>query len=489
MLLFGVLLAVAIDIDNGRQLLVDDFLIAETNGIVRHWNRPLKVERPVLRPAFATDSGLWWDPRIGKYRLWYEKEWAGDLRYAESADGLSWTFPDLGIVKGTNRIFSEDGRQTYLDSWSVVPDYAAADPYANWRMLVSAPGGHTADTLYSSADGVRFERLGVAGLSGDRSTLYYDALRGRWVFSLRDYWRGRSRRRFEMTDFRVPERPYGNWYKDAPTGSVTAVKWDLTEGGNLYSFDAVAYESVMLGCFEMLRNTPKDNADSDRAGLPKQTALHFGFSRDGVRYSFRPEADIEPSGWGSGKWDTGYLSALGGICTVSRDTLRFYYTGVRGDATHARGAKGHGKLMMTHGMYMNGSIGFAELRRDGFAGMVADGAGELVTRPVRFTGSHLFVNAECAFGSVRAEFLDEAGAVIDGFSAADSVPMRGTDETCRELTFKGACVGDLAGRPVSVRFVLQCATLYSFWVSPSARGESRGCVAAGGPDYPGLRDL
>lgn len=105
MVLFGALLAVAIDIDNGRQLFVDDFLVATTNGIVRHWNRPLKVERPVLRPAFATDSGLWWDPRIGKYRLWYEKEWAGDLRYAESADGLDWTLPDLGIVKGTNRLF------------------------------------------------------------------------------------------------------------------------------------------------------------------------------------------------------------------------------------------------------------------------------------------------------------------------------------------------------------------------------------------------
>ena len=59
MLLFGVLLAAAIDIDNGRQLLVDDFLIAETNGIVRHWNRPLKVE-----PRWGPRWGL--DPMDGK---------------------------------------------------------------------------------------------------------------------------------------------------------------------------------------------------------------------------------------------------------------------------------------------------------------------------------------------------------------------------------------------------------------------------------------
>ena len=50
-------------------------------------------------------------------------------------------------------------------------------------------------------------------------------------------------------------------------------------------------------------------------------------------------------------------------------------------------------------------------------------------------------------------------------------------------------VTTLAGRAVSFRFKLHCGTLYSFWVSPSARGESRGYLAAGGPDYAGLRDL
>jgi len=31
--------------------------------------------------------------------------------------------------------------------------------------------------------------------------------------------------------------------------------------------------------------------------------------------------------------------------------------------------------------------------------------------------------------------------------------------------------------------------LYSFWVSRDATGTSGGYLAAGGPDYPGLRDL
>ena len=40
----------AIDIGGGRQLFVDDFLIAATNGVVRHWNAPVKAEAPVVNP-------------------------------------------------------------------------------------------------------------------------------------------------------------------------------------------------------------------------------------------------------------------------------------------------------------------------------------------------------------------------------------------------------------------------------------------------------
>ena len=44
-----------------------------------------------------------------------------------------------------------------------------------------------------------------------------------------------------------------------------------------------------------------------------------------------------------------------------------------------------------------------EMRRDGFAGLVADGRGTVVTRPVVFSGSHFFVNADARFGKVTVE--------------------------------------------------------------------------------------
>jgi hypothetical protein len=41
---------------------------------------------------------------------------------------------------------------------------------------------------------------------------------------------------------------------------------------------------------------------------------------------------------------------------------------------------------------------------------------------------------------------------------------------------------------VRFKFVLDRAHLYAFWVSPGARGESRGYVAAGGPEFSGPID-
>ena len=500
-----------IDINGGRQLFVDDALIASTKDVVRHWNAPVKAPVPVLRPTSeaggrvagctaATNGGLWWDPKIRKYRLWYETDWAGHLCYAESSDGFNWEFPDLGQVKGTNRVFGDAVEQhnRSLDSWSVWPDYTAPDPYARWNLLVSAPGMITADTMWTSTDGRAFTKVGVAGYSGDRTTLHFDACLGKWVFSLRDYHKPLGRaRRFHVQDAFVPNPvPYGFPYVGSPRpeGTREPEIWSELDAlaygprESLYNFDAVPYESLTLGVMEVLHNTPKDNYDSECAGLPKQTSLRFAFSRDGRTFVAAPESALKPSGWGSGKWDTGYLSAIGGICVTDDDTLRFYYSGFRGDATKSRGRVG-AQPMFRQGMYYNGSIGYATLRRDGFAGLVADGEGEVVTHPLVFNGAHLFVNAECLMGDVSAEILDADGKPIPGFAAADCRGLTFADATKRELVFTGGTLSALAGRPVSLRFRLHCATLYAFWVSPSARGESRGHVAAGGPSYPGLRDL
>jgi hypothetical protein len=133
--------------------------------------------------------------------------------------------------------------------------------------------------------------------------------------------------------------------------------------------------------------------------------------------------------------------------------------------------------------------GLATLRRDGFASMDADESeGTLTTRPVRFRGRHLFVNAEACGGELRVEILDESGKVISPFTRANCTPVR-ADQTLHEVQWKPAKdLSALAGQPVKFRFHLRNGRLYAFWVSPSQTGASHGYVAAGGPGFTGPTD-
>jgi hypothetical protein len=111
------------------------------------------------------------------------------------------------------------------------------------------------------------------------------------------------------------------------------------------------------------------------------------------------------------------------------------------------------------------------------------GPGTLTTRPVRFSGRHLFVNLDVPAGDLRVEVLDREARPLPGFSAAQCVAITGDHATAR-ITWTGA--GDLsaiAGQTVRFRFHLTGGSLYSFWVSPTEGGTSRGYVGSGGPGF------
>ena len=112
-----------INIDVGRQLFVDSFLIANagTHGVrtVHHNPTYHDAVNPVLAPsepwesrgdpfvekAFASafSGGLWWDPAAELYKMWYR---CGNGQcLATSHDAISWEKPSLhssGHQNGTN---------------------------------------------------------------------------------------------------------------------------------------------------------------------------------------------------------------------------------------------------------------------------------------------------------------------------------------------------------------------------------------------------
>ena len=516
-----------IPIDLGRQLFVDDFLIESTNGIVRVFGKPIKYEgNPVMWPetkaerALNTElgdrpfpkgvkrrdwdplyktapgccmsgGGVWWDPARKCFRMWYMSGWGGRIGLAESKDGLVWERPPVG--RNGDNIVLPDQR---ADTFSVFPGYDTDAPYANWRISISPGGNPTRSAEYVSSDGISWRFLRTTGQHDDCTTMFYNPFLGKWVWSLRAGWRNRSRIYhahkdfYDGADWHFPVRAHTNtvdcalWLACDNADLSRTLDGKVYANAQLYNVDAVPYESVMVGLFKILCG--HDNGEAARAGMPKTTSIHFAYSRDGFHFT-RPDRTpaIDQSGWGSGAWDSGYVGNISSCFAIKDERLWFYYVGARGDATQ----NDPPRCMLANGMHYNFCVGLATLRRDGFVGLVADGRGEVTTKSVTFSGRHLFVNAECRFGSLAAEVLDEAGNVLPGFAAADCLPLARTDSTKAEIRWRGGDLATLVGRPVRFRFKLHCGTFYSFWVSKDPSGKSGGYLAAGGPAYKGIRDL
>lgn len=486
-----------VPIDVGRQLFVDDFLVEDTTLTRTYHAATYHPASPVLRPdrpweqrddmaertkqpsnpaAMVFSDGVFWDPRDRVFKMWYMGGYGMTTCLATSTDGIEWTRPDFGVVAGTN-IVNKDLR----DSTTVWLDHAAADPRQRFKMSAWFDNKLR---LYTSPDGVHWSLLGESQAVLDRTTFFHNPFRKVWVFSLRATQyagsiSGRYRQYWETPDFSAAR----DWRSSPPVAWVKADSDDFARAGlaerpELYNLDCVAYESLVLGLFSVWRG--------ESSAREKVNEIGVGFSRDGfhwwrpTRDAFIPVSDTE------GSWNWANVQSAGGCCVVVGDVLHFYVSGRQGrPGTDAPGVC---------------STGLATLRRDGFASMDAradargvrrvgaDGpAGTLVTRPVRFTGRHLFVNADLGAGQLRAEVLDRNGRTLAPFTTAACAPVSGNG-TRLAVNWTGGQLAQLAGEVVRFRFSLSAGHLYAFWVSPWSTGESRGYPAAGGPGLAGALD-
>jgi len=480
-----------IPIDVGRQLFVDDFLIEQTtlkrafhlaewykgNPVLKPdkpWEQTINSQGQPAPCAMVFSDGVWYDPAEKIFKMWYMGGYCTATCYATSKDGIIWEKPSLDVVSGTNivhRVQSGPGEEWQRDSGTVWWDPKEKNPKRRYKMFLYAKGGNL--EVFFSPDGVHWSELALKNKApGDRLSVFYNPFRKMWVYNLRDYAQppgiGRYRRYKEHAD--VLEGAKGDLGKAAfwvGADRLDPPREDVNTPPELYNTDAVAYESILLGCFSIWRGQPKDRA--------KPNDLCLGFSRDGFHWD-RPDRRpfLAPSEK-YGDWNWANIQSAGGCCLVVGDKLYFYVSGRAG----VRGSPASGVC----------STGLATLRRDGFASMEAgESEGTLTTRTVRFGGQHLFVNADAAGGPLQAEVLDVQGQVIAPFSRANCQPVNG-DKTLLAVTWNGAPdLSAVAGRPVRFRFHLKKGRLFAFWVSPDRSGASHGYVAAGGPGFTGLMD-
>ena len=460
------------------QLFLDDLLVADAHRVARVWHQPRKYPEPVLRAeqpweyncpvAYGTVLR-----RDGLFRMWYIA-WTLTMKprvcYAESDDGVHWRKPAVGLyeVCGTrenNVVLQAAAPDAYIDNCTVIED----DGDAEWplKMLYWDSSDMGASTpgygiwAARSRDGLHWEPLGQV-LPGwiDRFNAVSARQDGQFVLLGRRPGsmmgagnRGRRVWRIESADLREWSEPLLVLQPDEedplPMQYYSAVQFD--------------YESLTLGAIERMHMQP-DRLDPELV-----------FSRDGGRTWGRARTRPQFIPWGPpDSWDCGWLNLTTAAPIRRHNRLWFYYSG--------RSA-GHG-MKYPHNY---GGIGLATLRVDGFCSLAAGAEeGFVLTLPLRWPGGELELNYDARFdqsshpgytsqyvgaGGIRVEVQDAAGRPVEGFTAADCVPLDFNSELAPSsygpvVWQHGKFLDALKGREIRLCFRMRDAHLYAFRAVP-----------------------
>ncbi|MBM3891615.1 MAG: hypothetical protein FJ388_21085 [Verrucomicrobia bacterium] len=489
--------APAIAIGSRRELFVDDFLIGKLAGKAElrlHHPEPREIALLHDAPWEGSGSGYHSVFQDGKlYRMYY-KAWHLDVQppgkvnmashplfccYAESDDGIRWRKPEVGLheFKGSKKnnivmvpgpagsAVADPGHPAVFKDEN--PD-APAD--ARYKAIIRSAKPHGL-LAFKSPDGLRWTPMAdgpviTQGAFDSQNLACWDPVRGEY----RAFWRIFTAGVADGTTW----KPSGVRAIRTAT-SKDFLKWDQqadlkyvdSPPEHLYTNQIKPYHRaphifigfptryIERGWSDSMRALPEPEHREWRAkaSLRYGTAITEGLlmaSRDGVKFKRWNEAFLRPGIERPGTWHYGqqYIawhvvetkSALEGAPNeLSLYAGESYWTGNSSEVRRYT------------------------LRLDGFVSVSAPmTGGELVTKPLTFTGSKLTLNfATSAAGDVRVEIQDAGGRPLPGFAMDDCPPVFG-DAIERTVTWKnGGDVSALAGKPVRLRFVLKDADFYA----------------------------
>lgn len=458
------------DLSGPWQLVVDDYLVAEMNGVSRTYHAFEKYAgNPVLLPTEPWEDSITYiygtvlpdESGVG-YRMWYHTMRPEDtnndgsnILYATSPDGINWTKPDLGIRSwhgstANNMIFVRPGQSGIT---SVIHTPWNVDPNRQYTLMNFDIGGYWG--AYSP-DGIHTFDLPnnpVITDGGDVGQFMWDPLvqQFRGYVKLNSYVNGLKRRSVGLsTTASIESWPPLALILEPDTFDDRWVPAGTEQRTHLYGMSVFAYESMYLGFLWIFRAT---DAEGYYIG-PVYAELVS--SRDGVNWK-REEGDrppILPLG-APGQWDDGQLyTAIAPV--FDGNTLMVYYGAC--DNVHGYATK-----------QLNCAIGLATLRKDGFVSLDAGTSGGSVsTKSLVGVSSPLHVNHQASGGWLKVEVLDANGQIIPGYGENDCIPLQ-SDSVDQVVTWQTHTELPAGVSPIRLRFIMQNASLYSFMAGPDVQ--------------------
>ena len=426
--------------------------------------------------------------------------------YAESDDGLVWRKPALGLheFQGSTANNIVMVRQKVGDAHSEPGEPAVfkdenpdVPPDARYKALLPAsrlPADHRRGLLtFKSPDGLKWSPMSdkpilTDGAFDSQNLAFWDPVQGHY----RAYWRyftqgghdnekiwnpqgDRAIRTATSKDFLVWSDQADLRYVDSPSeqlytsqvhpyhrathlrigfpmryverGHQDGRKHEARAGAGP---DQIRRWSPSLRALPEWENRQWRAKSSERYGRAITEGL-FMASRDGITFKRWNEGFLRPGIERDGTWNYGH-QCIAWRPVETRGTLE--------------GAPNELSFYAVES-YWTGSSDLLRrysLRLDGFVSVNAPmSGGELITKPLTFTGTSLWLNmATSAAGSVRVELQDEAGTPLPGFTLDAAEELFG-DTLDRRITWEtGSNLSSLAGKTVRIRFVLNDADLYSY---------------------------